>query len=302
LTNKSFRVFGIGEILWDLLPTGRQLGGAPANFTFHAQCLGTHASLISCIGSDFLGEQVLQAFKQKHLCSELIQIDERKSTGTVDVTFSSPGVPEYIIHEDVAWDYLRVTEQALSAISKADAICFGSLSQRNAVSSIAICSLLSAAPKEAVRVLDINLRQRFYTRELLEKSLHLANVLKLNNDELDVLAGLFHLDGVLEQRIASLAETYNLHTIALTRGADGSVLYHKGHWSIEAPRKVNAVDTIGAGDAFTAALIVGLLHELDAEIAHGLAADVAAHVCSQAGGMPVLPITFRDQMTSLSLA
>lgn len=292
----SFRVFGIGEALWDLLPTGQQLGGAPANFTYHAQNLGADASLITRMGDDFLGKEALQQFKHKNLSSKLIQIDTQHPTGMVDVTFPTPCNPKYTIRDNAAWDYLEATQQALESIGDADAICFGSLSQRSAPACRAVNSLLQAAPKNSLIVFDINLRQDFFTPTTLNKSLQLANILKLNSDEMDHLSRLFKIDGTHEQKISWLAKTYDLHTVALTLGSEGSMLYHQGDWSTEPTKKIDIVDTIGAGDAFTAALVMGLLQGLKPHISHQFAAEVSGYVCSQPGGMPQLPTTLIDKI------
>lgn len=289
LGNMSFRVFGIGEALWDSLPTGRQLGGAPANFTYHAHNLGADASLITRIGDDFLGKEALQQFKHKHLSSKLIQIDTQHPTGMVDVTFPTPCNPKYIIRDNAAWDYLEATQLALESIGNADAICFGSLSQRSTPACGAINSLLQAAPKNSLVVFDINLRQTFFTPATLEKSLQLANILKLNADEMMHLSRLFKINGTHEQKISWLTKTYDLHTVALTLGSEGSMLYHRGDWSTEPAKKIDIMDTIGAGDAFTAALVMGLLQGLKPNICHQFATEVSGYVCSQPGGMPPYP-------------
>lgn len=291
----SFKVFGIGEVLWDLLPTGRQLGGAPANFTFHARNLGADAALITRIGDDGLGQEALRKLK-KYFPRTLIQIDDRHPTGVVEVAFPSHGNPRYTISQGVAWDYLAATQPALSAVQHADAICFGSLSQRSPTSCFAIYELLQAAPDNTLKIFDINLRQDFFTRSAIEKSLQLANMLKLNFDEMDQLCRLFQINGTPRQKILWLARSFNLQTVALTLGAEGSMLYHGGQWSIEHCAKVDIVDTIGAGDSFTAALVTGLLHGLKPSICHRFATEVSGYVCSQTGGMPSLPTALTERL------
>ena len=184
----GFRVIGVGEVLWDLLPAGPQLGGAPANFAYHAHALGASASLVTRVGTDDLGRAILNRFEPLVFAPETMQVDEVAPTGTVTVTLSGEGIPSYTIHDNVAWDHLSVTTAALDAVRGADAICFGSLAQRHDRSRNTIQSLVGAAPARALRVFDINLRQDYFSRDVIEQSLLLASVLKLNEDELRELA------------------------------------------------------------------------------------------------------------------
>jgi fructokinase len=284
-----FNVIGIGEVLWDMLPAGPQLGGAPANFAWHARSLGTRARVITRIGQDGLGEKILQLFQKQGLPSNTIQVDDQAPTGTVAVTLSGDGLPTYTIHENVAWDRLAVTPAALEAITKADAICFGTLAQRSEPSRTTIQTLLAAAPKNALRLLDLNLRQDYYSRELIEQSLRLANVLKLNDAELAILAKLLNLPSSTRAQIEHLAQQYSLQWVALTRGSDGSLLYQSGRWSDCPGAPVTIADTVGAGDAFAAAMVMGLLHKLDLDLINARANEVARYVCSCAGATPPLP-------------
>ena len=189
----SFRVVGIGEVLWDLLPAGAQLGGAPANVAYHAHALGATASLVTRVGNDDLGKTIVERFEQIEIADDTIQVDDVAPTGTVTVALSRDGIPRYRIHENVAWDHLAVTTPALTAVRAADAVCFGSLAQRGDISRHAIQRLVAAASATALRVLDINVRQNYFSRDVIERSLRLANVLKLNDDELPILAQLFGL-------------------------------------------------------------------------------------------------------------
>jgi fructokinase len=291
----SFNVIGIGEVLWDLLPSGPQLGGAPANFAYHAQALGARAQVITRVGKDRFGREICERFQEMGLSQDEVQVDEVAPTGTVTVTITGNGVPNFIIHENVAWDRLVVTQTALEAVRAANAICFGSLAQREPVSRQAIQRLVAAAPADALRVFDINLRQSFYSREVIERSLQLANVLKLNDAELPVLAQMFELGDSPRQQVKLLAEGFSLRGVVLTRGAEGSLLYAGGRWSEQTAQPVQVVDTVGAGDAFTAALVVGLLHQQDLDEVHAFAADVARYVCSCAGATPSLPSPLRNR-------
>lgn len=265
------RVFALGEVLWDLLPTGPVLGGAPANFACHARALGAETTLVSRVGDDELGREILRHFD--------VQVDPRLPTGTVSVELTG-GQPHYTIHENVAWDAIAPDER----VREADAVCFGSLAQRSPISRTSIRQMLAATRANTLRVFDINLRQSFYSREVIEASLALANVLKLNDAELPVIEEMFALSG-----IEAIAVRFSLRAIALTRGGEGSVLWADGVRS-EHPGVTTIVsDTIGAGDSFTAALTLGLLagRPLDRILDH--ASRVAAYVCSQAGATPPLP-------------
>lgn len=285
----SFNIVGIGEVLWDLLPAGPQLGGAPANFACHAHALGAHACVVTRVGNDDFGRAILKRFEQMEIADGTMQVDEAAPTGTVTVALSDQGIPNYIIHENVAWDHLSVTPPALQAVRAADAVCFGSLAQRGAISRAAIQRLVAAAPAEALRVFDINLRQNYFSREIIGQSLRLANVLKLNDAELPVLAQLFGLTGSTRHQIETLAQKFSLQLVALTRGPAGSLLFQAGQWSDCPSIPITIVDTIGAGDSFTAALVMGLLCKMPLDEINDLADEVARHVCSCAGATPPLP-------------
>lgn len=282
-------VIGLGEVLWDLLPSGPQMGGAPANFAYHAHALGADARVITRIGQDELGQGILDRIKGVGLSSVGIQKDETAPTGTVTVALDTNGIPQYTIHENTAWDRIEATPEAMEETRNADAICFGSLAQRSPVSREAIRTLVAATPLNAWRVFDINLRQHFFSREIINNSLEQANVLKLNEDELPVIAELFALPPEPEQQIETLAALFKLRLVALTRGANGSLLYTEGNWSEHPSSSVDVVDTVGAGDAFTAALVLGLLHNDTLASIHAFASEVAGYVCTRAGAMPGLP-------------
>jgi fructokinase len=292
----DFNVVGIGEVLWDLLLTGPQLGGAPANFAYHAHALGAEAQIITRVGNDDYGREIIRRFHEMGLPDGTVQIDETAPTGTAKVELSGNGLAHFTIQENVAWDYISATPEALAIAREADAICFGSLAQRSEPSRNTIQRLVAAAPADALRVFDINLRQRFYSPGLIERSLQLANVLKLNDDELLSLAEMFSLTGSTEHRVECLARTFHLRVVALTRGANGSLLYqekkNETRWSDCPSRTVKVVDTVGAGDSFTAALVLGLLRKMDLDEINTLANHVARYVCSQAGATPALPVEF----------
>jgi fructokinase len=335
----NFNVVGVGEILWDLLEGGPQLGGAPANFAYHAHALGAHAQVITRVGDDDLGREIIRRFQGMHLPTSAVQVDSRAPTGTAKVSLSGDGLAHFVIEENVAWDYLAATPEALAAARQADAICFGSLAQRSGRSRSAIQELVAATPDHALRVFDINLRQHYYSREVIEQSLRLANVLKLNEDEVPVLAEMFGssssdggarsgADGLLGaescddanmrtgvsaphvswphvsapqiyDQVDGLARRFDLQVVALTRGAAGSFLYQRRdgvvRWSDCACRPVEVVDTVGAGDSFTAALVLGLLKEMDLDEINGLANEVARYVCSRSGATPPMPAEFAEK-------
>lgn len=283
------KILAVGEVLWDLLPTGKQLGGAPANFSFHCRSLGADARLVTRVGDDALGQEVLERFRLLGLPTETVQVDSAWPTGTVTVALAADGQPRFTIHEQVAWDRITADEGGLAEARAADAVCFGSLAQRSEPARRAIRTLVSASRPEALRIFDVNLRPPFVDRDVIADSLELANVLKLNDQELPVLAALFDLPAGVREAMAALAGRFGLSLVALTRGAGGSLLLAGGHWSDNPGRPTKVADTIGAGDAFTACLAVGLLagRPLDAISHH--ANEVAAFVCSQPGGTPDLP-------------
>jgi fructokinase len=296
----NFNVIGVGEVLWDLLVTGPQLGGAPANFSYHAHALGAQAQVITRVGKDEYGREIIRRFHEMGLPETTVQIDDTVPTGTAKVALSGDGLAHFTIQENVAWDHIAVTREALVAASEAHAICFGSLAQRSEPSRNTIQQLVAETPADALRVFDINLRQQFYSRGLIEQSLQLANVLKLNDDELPTLAEMFGLTGFAEHQIKHqiewLAHTFSLRLVAFTRGANGSLLYQKDknevRWSDCPSRPVKVVDTVGAGDSFTAAMVLGLLRKMDLDEINTIANEVARYVCSEPGATPALPIEF----------
>jgi fructokinase len=289
-------VFGVGEVLWDLLPSGPQLGGAPTNFAFHAAGLGSPAGVVTRVGRDELGDRVSSTLTSLGLSTALVQTDPDLPTGTVSVTLSDAGIPDYVIHEPAAWDRLAATPAALEAMQGAGAVCFGSLAQRSAEARVAIQALVAATPESAWRILDVNLRQHYFDRSVLEASLQLANVFKLNVHEVPVVADLVGVTGDLRARVERLAERYSLRVVAVTQGEVGSLLLREGRWSHRPARIVDVKDTVGAGDAFTAALCVGLLRGLDLDAVNAVANEVAAFVCAAAGATPTLPDAFRQRL------
>jgi fructokinase len=311
----DFNVVGIGEVLWDLLLTGTQLGGAPANFAYHAHALGAYTQVITRVGSDDRGREIIRRFHEMSLPDAGVQVDATAPTGTATVELSGNGLAHFTVQQNVAWDAIAANDEALAIVSSANAICFGSLAQRCERSRNTIQKLVAATPTDTLRVFDINLRQQFYSREVIEQSLRLANVLKLNDDELPTLAEMFSFAGSRESQIENMARTFGLRLIALTRGEKGSLLYQRqepqrsletlqknsARWSDCQSRPVKVVDTVGAGDSFTAALVLGLLRKMDLDEINTIANEVARYVCSQPGATPTLPEEFAKKF-DISLA
>jgi fructokinase len=300
----NLNVIGVGEVLWDLLLTGTQLGGAPANFAYHAHALGAHAQVITRVGKDDHGREIIRRFHAMGLPETGVQVDETAPTGTAKVELSGDGLAHFTIQEDVAWDLIAATDEAVAVARRAHAICFGSLAQRCEPSRRTIQHLVAATPPDALRVFDINLRQQFYSRVVIEQSLQLANVLKLNDDELPTLAAMFNLTGSTEDQIERLAQMFGLRVVVLTRGPNGSLLYQKDNddndearWSDCPSRPVKVVDTVGAGDSFTAAMVLGLLRKMDLDEINTIANEVARYVCSQPGATPTMPVEFAQRFS-----
>lgn len=280
-------VVGLGEALWDMLPDGKQVGGAPANFAYHASQFGCDGVAVSALGNDSLGDEIVEYFDSRGL-RYLLQ-RTAFPTGTVQVTLDAAGIPQYEICENVAWDNIEYTDELDELASKADCVCFGSLAQRGAVSYDTITRFLDRMPADSLKVFDINLRQHFYTSEVLDASMNRCNILKINDEELEVITPMFGLSGSVEHRCRALMEKYGLRCLILTCGTDGSYVFTADEVSfLETPR-VKVADTVGAGDSFTGAFCGSLLAGASVRDAHRRAVDVAAFVCSQSGAMPRIP-------------
>lgn len=287
--NSPFSVVGLGEVLWDLLPSGPQLGGAPANFACHIRALGASASLVSRVGQDRFGDEALRLLMARGIDLSCLTRDPERPTGTVVVDVGAAGQPCFDIVEHVAWDVIHVSEEASGLVRRADAVCFGSLAQRSPEAGHAIRQLVAASPATALRVFDINLRAPFHHPDVIEDSLRLANVVKLNEAELPVVAAQFGLRGPADAQMEALADRFGLDVVALTLGAAGSRLYRGGRWAAEPGRAVPVVDAVGAGDSYTAALVMGLLLEWPTARLLACATDIAAYVCTRPGATPELP-------------
>lgn len=283
------RVIGIGEVVWDLFPEQHTkiLGGAPANFAFHCSQMGLDCILISAVGKDVLGDELITTLESKQVKYNL-QFNEAP-TGTVLVSVDAMGIPNYEIMAPAAWDFISLNEELISQVKNAAAICFGSLAQRNQHSQQTLLSLLEQAPENALKIFDINIRQHFYTAALIHNSMLACNVLKLNEEELYLLPTILHWTVTKELDIIhAINEKYkHIHTLIITKGTTGSAIYdNKGHCcSALATPSVVVADTVGAGDAFTAAFIASLLQGLNIKEAHEKAVSIAAFICTQSGAM-----------------
>lgn len=283
-------VVGIGEALWDILPEGKKLGGAPANFAYHVSQFGLQSRVVSAIGDDRLGNEILENFRDKGLQTLIEKV--AYPTGTVQVELDAVGVPCYDIKENVAWDNIPFTDKLKQLAGKTCAVCYGSLAQRNVVSRETINAFLDAMPggKGQYKVFDINLRQGFYTREILCSSMERCNILKINDEELVTVSRMFGYPGIdLQDKCWILLAKYNLEMLILTCGVNGSYVFTPGNVSFVETPKVEVADTVGAGDSFTAAFISAVLKGKTVTEAHQLAVNISAHVCTQNGAMPKLP-------------
>ena len=298
--NKATAV-GLGEVLWDVLEGAgegagggdRTLGGAPANFAFHVNGLGGAGVPVSRVGRDDLGREAVDLLRANGLDTACVTVDPQHATGTVLAQLDGRGQATYVFPPDVAWDFLELNRAARDLAKRADAVSFGTLAQRSEVSRAAIHEFLRAVPAACLKVFDVNLRQDFYSRDILEQSLDAAHVLKVSDTELPVLAGMFGASGDDRSVLEAFVSRFGLKLAALTRGAAGSLLVAPGEASEHAGLRVEVVDTIGAGDAFGAALTLGLLAGWDLDRVNARANEVAARVCAQQGAMVEAPVGLR---------
>ena len=283
-------VVGMGEALWDVLPEGKKLGGAPANFAYHVSQFGLPSCVVSAVGNDKLGTEILNNFREKQL-NNLVETVPYP-TGTVQVTLDAEGVPCYEIKEGVAWDNIPYSAAIDELARHTRAVCFGSLAQRSIVSRNTINRFLDTMPdgEGQLKIFDINLRQNFYTKEVLCQSMQKCNILKINDEELVTISRMFGYPGIdLQDKCWILLGKYDLKMLILTCGVNGSYVFTPGHVSFQETPKVEVADTVGAGDSFTAAFVSGVLRGMPIEEAHRLAVYTSAYVCTQNGAMPQLP-------------
>ena len=289
-------IVGIGEALWDMLPEGRKIGGAPANFTFHVSQFGLDAVAVSAVGDDALGEEIRQTFDQKDLQTQLATVPY--PTGTVEVTLDEKGIPQYDICEGVAWDNIPFTAELEALARNTIAVCFGTLAQRNSVSRQTIEKFIATMPAEGIKICDINLRGTFYSKEVVESSMRACDILKINDEEIVEVCRLIGIEMPTQRMMAlRLMERYEVDMLILTCGTEGSYIYcMDGTESFLPTPKVKVADTVGAGDSFTGAFIAALLCGKEVKKAHALAVEVSAYVCTQNGAMPELPEKIIDKL------
>ena len=283
-------VVGMGEALWDVLPEGKKIGGAPANFAYHVSQFGLPSCVVSAIGDDALGKEIIENFTSKGLDQLIAEVPY--PTGTVQVEIDQTGIPLYDIKENVAWDNIPYTEHLDALAKRTKAVCFGSLAQRNVVSRETINHFLDTMPKDddSLIVFDVNLRQGFYNNEILCKSMQNCNILKINDEELITVSRMFGYPGIdLQDKCWILLGKYNLKMLILTCGINGSYVFTPGNVSFQPTPKVEVADTVGAGDSFTAAFIASILKGKSVTEAHTIAVKTSAFVCTQKGAMPILP-------------
>ena len=288
-------VIGMGEALWDVLPEGKKIGGAPANFAYHVSQFGLPRCVVSAIGNDPLGHEIIENFTSKGLTHQIETVPY--PTGTVQVEIDQAGVPQYEIKENVAWDNIPYTAKLEQLAEKTSAICFGSLAQRNVVSRNTINRFLDAIPAEndPLIVFDVNLRQGFYNKEILCNSMKRCNILKINDEELVTVSRMFGYPGIdLQDKCWILLGKYNLRMLILTCGINGSYVFTPGNVSFQPTPKVEVADTVGAGDSFTAAFISSILKGKSVAEAHSRAVQTSAFVCTKKGAMPILPPELTD--------
>ncbi len=290
MTEVKFTIVGLGEVLWDVLPDGKQLGGAPANFAYISNALGNRGIVLSRVGDDEFGREILDELQAKNLSTEHIEIDAEKLTGIVNVKLEN-GQPSYEIVENAAWDFLDFTDDWRKIAKNCDAVCFGSLAQRNEVSRQAIRQFVAETQETCLRIFDVNLRQKYFSDEILRESLSAANVVKLNHEELPLICKICEITGVNEiESVNNLREKFGLKLICLTRGANGSLLVTENMSDENSGVKIIIADTIGAGDSFTAAMAHGILRGWELDKINNFANRVGAFVASNTGAMPSFKI------------
>ena len=281
-------IVGLGEALWDVLPEGKKLGGAPANFAYHAAQFGLDTIAISALGEDKLAEETIDAIKEHSLNYLMPRVPY--PTGTVQVTLTGDGIPTYDIKENVAWDNIPYTDEMKEIAQNARAVCFGSLAQRNVVSRENIHKFLDDTPNDCMKIFDINLRQQFYTKEVIKESLQRCNVLKINDEELVLIGRMFGYPGLdIENKCWLILGKYNLDMLVLTCGTNGSYVFTPGQMSFQETPNVEVADTGGAGDSFTGSFCASILNGKPVPEAHKTAVQVSAFVCTQNGAMPIVP-------------
>ncbi|MBC8373066.1 MAG: carbohydrate kinase [Planctomycetes bacterium] len=284
-----FKVCGVGEVLWDAFPDGEKFGGAPANFTCHSHSLGAETYVASCIGKDRRGAMAREFLDNHGVNTSCLADSDTHETGVVIVALDDAGKPEYEIKEGVAWDNIPLTREMKALAAQLDAVCFGSLSQRDEVSRGTIREFLAATGPDCLRVFDINIRQHFYNDEVIGSSLESANVLKLNDEELPIVAEMIGAEGSDEEIVRTIIRQFDLKLVALTLGPKGALMVTPEESNFAVPPATDVINTVGAGDSFTAAMIMGFLNNKPLDQINEAANRLAAYVCTQHGAVPRLP-------------
>ncbi len=285
--NKRY-VVGLGEALWDVLPEGKKLGGAPANFAYHAGQFGLNTIAVSALGEDKLAEETIKALEEHGLNYLMPRVPY--PTGTVLVTLSGDGIPTYEIRENVAWDNIPYTSEMADIAKHCRAVCFGSLAQRNVTSWATIRQFLDDTPEDCLKIFDINLRQQFFTKNVIEESLKRCNILKINDEEVVTFKHLFGCEGLdMRETCQKILASYDLQMLVLTCGTNGSYVFTPSITTFQETPKVEVADTVGAGDSFTGSFCAAILNGKSIEEAHRIAVEVSAYVCTQNGAMPHYP-------------
>ena len=283
-------VVGMGEALWDILPEGKKIGGAPANFAYHVSQFGLHSCVVSAVGDDALGKEIISNLVSKGV--EYLIEEVPYPTGTVQVEIDRDGIPQYEIKENVAWDNIPYTDRLETLAKNTKAVCFGSLAQRNVVSRNTITRFLDVMSHDddPLIVFDVNLRQGYYSKEILSDSMRRCNILKINDEELVTVSRMFGYPGIdLQDKCWILLGKYDLKMLILTCGVNGSYVFTPGNVSFLPTPKVEVADTVGAGDSFTAAFIANILKGKSVTEAHSYAVRTSAFICTKKGAMPLLP-------------
>ena len=298
MTTTIYKVVGLGEVLWDIFPDRRRPGGAPANVAFHASQLGAYGIICSRVGADPGGDELVRFLDAQGLDTRYVQRDEDAPTGIVTVTpGEQPGQHGFTIHENVAWDRIAWSERFEQLAQSVSAVCFGTLAQRSSTSARTIHRFLAAMPESSLKVFDMNIRQSDLDFTMLERSFLKATIVKMNESEAELVHRYFPQSPSSPVRMAKwLIENYNVRVVCVTRGAEGSLLVSQSGEIVESTMNttVKVVDTVGAGDAFTAALIYAQLQGWLLSVAGIFANNVASLVVSRPGAMPVLRHEFED--------
>jgi fructokinase len=288
-------IAGIGEVLWDIYPDAAHFGGAPANFACHAASLGAEVWMVSAVGADELGDRALDSLRHRGVECASVTRDPEHATGRVLVTLDATGQATYEFAADTAWDHLAWSDQLASLARRCDAVCFGTLGQRSPISRDTIRRFVQATPRAALKIFDVNLRQQFYDAEIIESSLKIASALKLNGEELPVVAEVCGIDArTPRDMLMVLMSRYELRLAAVTCGHDGALLLAAGEETKCPAVPTTVVDTVGAGDAFTATLVSDFLRGLPLAKINRHANAVASFVCSQPGATSPLPASLRE--------